>query len=42
MYRSTPDIQFSTVSGVNAEVAVDGIASDGKRVPILREDEWQL
>jgi aminopeptidase len=24
------------------EVAVDGITSDGKRVPILREDVWQL
>jgi aminopeptidase len=25
-----------------AEVAVDGITNDGKRVPILREDRWQL
>jgi leucyl aminopeptidase (aminopeptidase T) len=24
------------------EVAVDGITSDGTRVPILREDVWQL
>ena len=24
------------------EVAVDGITNDGKRVPILREDVWQL
>ena len=24
------------------EVAVDGITTDGKRVPILREDVWQL
>jgi leucyl aminopeptidase (aminopeptidase T) len=24
------------------EVAVDGITRDGKRVPILREDVWQL
>jgi aminopeptidase len=24
------------------EVAVDGITSEGKRVPILREDVWQL
>jgi aminopeptidase len=23
------------------EVAVDGITRDGKRVQILREDEWQ-
>jgi leucyl aminopeptidase (aminopeptidase T) len=24
------------------EVDVDGITSDGKAVPILREDAWQL
>lgn len=24
------------------ELAVDGVTRDGKRVPILREDEWQL
>jgi aminopeptidase len=24
------------------EVAVDGITSEGKAVPILREDTWQL
>ena len=24
------------------ELSVDGITKDGKRVPILREDEWQL
>jgi aminopeptidase len=25
-----------------AELAVDGITKDGRRIPILREDEWQL
>jgi leucyl aminopeptidase (aminopeptidase T) len=24
------------------EVSVDGVTSDGRRVPILREDVWQL
>jgi leucyl aminopeptidase (aminopeptidase T) len=24
------------------EVAVDGVTADGKTVPILREDVWQL
>ena len=24
------------------EVAVDGVTADGKSVPILREDVWQL
>jgi leucyl aminopeptidase (aminopeptidase T) len=24
------------------EVAVDGVTKDGARVPILREDVWQL
>ena len=24
------------------EVAVDGITNDGRRIPILREDVWQL
>jgi aminopeptidase len=24
------------------DVAVDGITSDGRRIPLLREDVWQL
>jgi aminopeptidase len=24
------------------EVAIDGVTKDGSRIPILREDEWQL
>ena len=24
------------------EVAVDGLTRDGREIPILREDEWQL
>jgi leucyl aminopeptidase (aminopeptidase T) len=24
------------------DVAVDGITRDGRTIPILREDEWQL
>jgi aminopeptidase len=24
------------------ELSVDGVTADGRHVPILREDEWQL
>jgi leucyl aminopeptidase (aminopeptidase T) len=24
------------------ELAIDGITKDGRRIPILREDAWQL
>ena len=40
--RVFPGTSLETVVEDDPEVAVDGITSDGKRVPILREDEWQL